>query len=113
MLSKEVNESFRKWMSSVARAAIHLCYSPGDMYFGPEGCKRLARECGYAIPDFTLDRKEQDHLISSTYSAICVIAYRLNPPMSSKEWINGMREGRDEVMEARMKDEVHQKANPG
>lgn len=113
MLSKEINYSFQQWMSSVARAAIHLCYSPGDMYFGPEGCKRFARECGYAIPDFTLDRKEQDHLISSTYSAICVIAYRLNPPVNSKEWINGMREGRDEVMKARMKDEVHQKANPG
>ena len=77
------------------------------MYFGSDGAKRFARECGYAIPDFTLDREKQDHLISSTYSAICVIAYRLNPPVNAKEWINGMREGRDEVMKVRMKDEVH------
>lgn len=104
MLSKEVNDSFQQWMTSVAHAAIHLCYSPGDLYFGPDGCKRFARECGYAIPDFTLDRNEQDHLISSTYSAICVIAYRLNPPVSAKEWINGMREGRDEVMKFRNKE---------
>lgn len=112
MLPKEIHNSFNSWMTSVAHAAIHLCYSPCDMYFGSEGAKRFARECGYAIPDFTLDRKEQDHLISSTYSGICVIAYRLNPPVNAKEWINGMREGRDEVMKARMINEVCKEANP-
>lgn len=111
MLSKEVNDSFQQWMSSIARTVIHLCYSPGDMYFGPEGCKRFARECGYAIPDFTLDEKEQDNLISSTYSAICVIAYRLNPPVNANKWFEWMRAGRDKAMECR-KNAICKEANP-
>lgn len=96
-----MSNEFNIWMSQVAHAAFHLCYSPVDPYFGTEGCKQFARECGYAIPDFTMDRKEQDNLISCTYSGICVIAYRLKPPVDAKEWINGVREGRDRAMKLR------------
>lgn len=95
------SDSFQSWMCSIASAAMRHCHDTDGIYYGPEGCKRLARECGYAIPDFTLSVKEQDYLISSTYSGICVIAYRLNPPVNAKKWIISMREGRDEVMEMR------------
>ena len=95
------NDSFQSWMRSIASAAIPHCLDVNGIYHGPEGCKRLARECGYAIPDFALNRDEQNKLMSSTYSCICVIANDLRPPIDSKEWLNSMREGRDKAMRMR------------
>ena len=95
------NDSFQSWMRSIASAAKHLCHDPEEIYYGVKGCKRLAKECGYTIPDFTLDRDEQNNLIRSTYACICMIAYDLKPPLDSKEWFKSIREGRDEVMRMR------------
>ena len=96
-----MRKSFSDWMSSIAHISARHCLDPEDIYHGVDGCKRLARECGYAIPDFTQDKKEQDKLISSTYSAICVIAYGLNPPVNANKWFEWMRIGRDNAMECR------------
>lgn len=95
------NDSFQSWMRSIASAAMRYCHDTDGIYYGPEGCKRLARECGYAIPDFTLNRDEQNSLMLSTYSCICVIAYNLKPPIDSKDWSKSMREGRDKAMRMR------------
>jgi len=99
-------KQFNDWMSSVARAAIHLCFN--DMgsfetaiYSGESGAKHFAEECGYAIPDFTLNQKQQNNLIASTYSGICCIAYMLKPPVNAAEWLKHMRIGRDREMERR------------
>ena len=100
-------DSFRHWMRSIASAAISHCLDPEGVYFGPDGAKRLARECGYAIPDFTLNKREQDDLISMTYSTICVIAYNLKPPIDASDWLGEMRNGRDKVMEIRKYNEVY------
>ena len=96
-----MRKSFFDWMSSIAHISARHCLDPESVYHGVDGCKRLAKECGCAIPDFTLDEKEQDNLISSTYSAICVIAYGLNPPVNANKWFEWMRIGRDNAMECR------------
>lgn len=95
------NDSFQSWMRLIASSAMRHCHDADGIYYGPEGCRRLARECGYAIPDFTLNRDEQNSLMSSTYSCICVIAYNLKPPIDSKDWLKNMREGRDKAMRMR------------
>lgn len=95
------NESFQNWMRAVSTRAKKLCNNPNDIYYGEDGCRRFAKECGYAIPDFTFDRDIQNEMIQSTYSCICVIAYDLKPPIDAKEWFAKMREGRDRAMEIR------------
>lgn len=106
------NDSFRYWMRSIASAAMKHCCDPDGLYYGPEGCKRLARECGVAIPDFSLDEREQNDMISRAYSAICVVAYNLKPPIDAKDWFENMRQGRDEAMDVRRQYEVCEKTNP-
>lgn len=100
-------DSFRYWMRSVASAAMHQCLDPDGLYYGSEGCKRLARECGYAIPDFSQDKRTQDDYISLTYSTICVTAYNLKPPIDAKDWLDNMRIGRDRVITDKIKQQTN------
>ena len=78
---------FNEYMSKISRAAMRHCVE-GGMYAGKEGCLRLAREVGYALPDFSIKKAELFEMMSRTYSGVCVIAYRLKPPVDAKEWNN-------------------------
>ena len=92
MVRKETIEAFNTYMNDVRSAATLHCRD-GGIYAGADGCKRFAREVGYALLDFTKDEKEMRDLASRTYSGICVISYRLNPPINSKEWLKSMHDG--------------------
>ena len=59
-------------------------------FYGPDGAKRLGRECGPALLDFGEYGIKN---IGATYSAICVIAYQLRPPVDAKIWLSAVREG--------------------
>lgn len=83
---------FSAWMRRTAMAASLHCYSSDSVYFGPEGAKRLGRECGPALLDFGEFGIDN---IGATYSAICVIAYQLKPPIDAKDWLAAVREGYD------------------
>jgi len=87
-----VRAKFQTWMRSIAMAASVHCYSPDSIYYGPEGAKRLGRECGPALLDFG---EFGIGNIGATYSAICVIAYQLKPPIDAKDWLAAVREGYD------------------
>jgi hypothetical protein len=68
-------------------------FGQNGFYSGREGCLRLAREYGYALNDYN-DEKQVKNDISSSYSALCVRVYRLNPPVSAKEWVEEVKKGR-------------------
>ena len=85
-----VRLAFNDWMRRTAMAASSHCYSPDSLFYGPEGAKRLGRECGPALLDFGEYGIKN---IGATYSAICVIAYQLKPPIDTKDWLESVREG--------------------
>lgn len=80
---------FNDWMTSVSNAAKRHCLDPDGLYYGVEGAKRLARECGPALLDFP----DGERQIWSTYSGICVRAYDLKPPIDAKTWLTEMNVG--------------------
>lgn len=88
---------FRNWMTELSHAAMLQCHD--GLYAGADGCKRFARETGAALPNFSRVEKDLRDMCSSTYSGICVIAYRLKPPIDAKEWYNSLREGIGKAME--------------
>ena len=88
--NRPIEADFNSWMRHTAMAASSHCYTPDSIFYGPEGAKRLGRECGPALLDFGEYGLEH---ISATYSAICVIAYQLRPPIDAKEWLKAVREG--------------------
>ena len=87
-----MEKEFRNWMSRVAHAPTELFHGDG-IYADANGCKRLAHECATVILDFG---EHGEKNINSTYSAICVIAYNLHPPVDAKVWLGWMREKLDE-----------------
>ena len=99
-MDNKIIEDFNDYMDRIRNASFNHC-APGGMYDGVEGCKRMAREIGYALPDFTKDEKEIHMLISSTYSNICVRAYHLKPPVDAKVWISEMFLGAKKCLESR------------
>lgn len=79
--------AFDHWMHRTAMTASKNCFG-GGLYTGKDGARRLARECGYALPDFG---EYGDKNAGATYSGICVIAYQLRPPLDAKEWLEIVR----------------------
>ena len=70
-------------------AARGICTNPDGLYYGIDGHKRLARECGYALNDFDeIGRKE---ILSSSYGTIYMIACNLHPLIDAKKWMGIMR----------------------
>ena len=88
----DLRKRFGVYVSNVCNACIRHCHDDG-VFAGEEGCIRLAREVGCAIPDFTKDWREINDCIQGTYSGICVICYNLKPPVDAKTWFEAMREG--------------------
>lgn len=80
---------FNDWMTRIVNAAKRHCISESGLYYGIEGAKRFARECGPALLDFQDGEKQ----IWSTYSGICVRAYDLKPPIDAKTWLNELKKG--------------------
>lgn len=89
-MEADVSQRFQEWMRRVAMAVSSHCWSPDSLYYGPEGAKRLGRECGPALLDFGEYGIKN---IGSTYGAICVIAYQLRPPVDAKAWLTAVRDG--------------------
>lgn len=96
--TEAVRMAFNDWMRRTAMAASSHCYSPDSVYYGTEGAKRLGRECGPALLDFGEFGIDN---IGATYSAICVIAYQLKPPIDAKEWFTSVWEGYNRAKEWR------------
>ncbi len=83
----------QQWMNDMYFALGDKLVHPDGPYYGRKMHLRLAKEIGYALPDF--EKKEQDNLLKSSYSMIYVKACLLKPLLSAKQWTNGLIEGRD------------------
>lgn len=89
MMDEKKQVMFQEYMSRIGRASARHC-AEGGLYAGKDGCLRLAREVGYALPDFSTRKSDLFDMMSRTYSGICVIAYNLKPPIDAKQWNNEM-----------------------
>lgn len=92
-----LREQHNHYMSSIAHAAMGHCIPEDGLYYGRDGCHRLARECGAAYVDFANMGLDVPQLMSATYSGICVIAYGLNPPVNAPTWLKWLREGYEDA----------------
>ena len=90
------DNNFADWMSTMAQVAMRHCLNEGGLYYGVEGAKRFARECGPALLDFPGGERNA----GSTYSGICVRAYDLKPPIDAKAWLMELRKGMDRAKDA-------------
>ena len=85
------HSAFQHWTREIVSASMRHCHD--GMYVGEEGAKRFAREVGASLPDFSKEENDLRDMMSGTYSAICVIAYNLKPPIDAKLWLEEMRKG--------------------
>lgn len=99
-MDKAITDGFRDYCSRMRNACMRHCAS-GGIFADAEDCVKLARQIGYAIPDFTEDELEIRQLISGTYSDLCVRLYNLNPPIDAKRWNNAVFEGAKRCLDYR------------
>jgi len=99
-MQQKVLDQFNDYVSRLRDSAYRHC-QPGGMYDGTGGAKRLAREIGFALSDFTNDEREIRDLISRTYSCICVMVYHLKPPIDASVWAKEMFVGAHNSLEYR------------
>lgn len=83
-------EDAKKYMFAM-RDALQCLHDPGYLYYGREGHLRLARECGYALDDFTDDA--QKVIFQGSYSIIYVTRCALQPILGASEWFREMQVG--------------------
>lgn len=81
-----------KLHDAIQRNSENFIWGEDALYSGVEGCLRLAREYGYALPDLKDEKLIHDD-ITSSYSVLCVRAYNLHPPVDAKDWVNAIYEG--------------------
>ncbi len=78
----------KAYMRNMREAVGTLLIEPGSLYSGREGHERFARECGYALRDFSEDGQKE--ILSGSYSTVYVSGCRLKPILDAKEWISIM-----------------------
>lgn len=62
-----------------------------SLYYGQQGCKRLAREFGAGLADSPAS--ERDQAIQESYQELCVKGYSLKPPIDAATWIYHVKGG--------------------
>ena len=67
------------------------------LYGDEEGHRRLAREMGSALADFSSE--EQKEILTTSYSSIYVRGCFLRPILNAKEWINEMQKDKKRTEE--------------
>lgn len=78
-----------EYMTRMKNAVGSHLINPDSIYYGEEGHRRFARECGYALNDF--DEEGQNEILHGSYGSIYVIGCALKPILDAKEWIQIMR----------------------
>lgn len=80
-----MTEKLKTYISNMRRVVPFCLANSEGLYVGIEGHRRLARECGYAMNDFS--EAEQKEFMQSSYSVIYVAGCGLRPLLDAKEWI--------------------------
>lgn len=78
----------QQYLDNMDAAIGDKLINPNSIYFGKEGHKRFARECGYALNDFS--EKDRREIVSVSYGKIYVKHCDLRPILDAKEWIGIM-----------------------
>jgi len=86
---------WRDYLTRVYQACLsnyeNLFIGDGALYGGKEGHKRLAREIGPALRDFS--EADSREILQTSYSFLYVRLCDLRPILDAKEWINEMQKG--------------------
>lgn len=83
-----MTDKAKKYLDNMDAAIGSHLVNPDSIYYGEDGHKRFARECGVALNDFDeVDRKE---IVSASYSRLYVKHCNLKPILDAKEWIEIM-----------------------
>lgn len=79
----------RNYMHEMGQAVMQHLLKEEGLYSNRDGHLRLARECGYALNDFTSEGQRE--ILHGSYGQIYVIGCNLKPLLDASEWINEMR----------------------
>ena len=81
----------RDYLDRVHAAAGTKLIDGHPIYSGADGHRRLAREIGAALRDFT--PAEQREVLTGSYSAVYVRACNLRPALDAGEWAAEIKKG--------------------
>lgn len=79
----------KEYLDKMDMAIGEQLINPNSIYYGRNGHLRFARECGYALNDFT--ESEQKEILSASYSKLYVKHCVLKPILDAQEWIKIMK----------------------
>lgn len=95
-MQKMNKESAELYMENMRAACTGKFLLPDWLYENnKEGHLKFARGVGVALRDF--DEEAQNEILHSSYGSIYVISTLLNPILDAKEWINALKDGRDNL----------------
>lgn len=77
-----------KWLNEMDCVIGIQLINPDSIYYGRAGHERFARECGYALNDFS--ESVRHDIISQTYGKLYVKHCDLKPILDNREWVNLM-----------------------
>lgn len=80
-----MTDKAKKYLSNMDSAIGDKLINPSSIYYGPEGHARFARECGYALNDFS--EQDRTEIVSTSYGRLYVKHCNLKPIFDAKEWI--------------------------
>ena len=88
---KETTENMtaKEYLDAMDSVIADQLINPNSIYYGREGHKRFARECGVALNDFC--EKDRKEILSSSYGRLYVKHCNLKPILDAKQWISIMR----------------------
>ena len=78
----------KKYLDDMDSAITDKLVNPDSIYYGIAGHERFARECGYALNDFS--KTDRTEIASASYGKLYVKHCNLKPILDSKEWIGIM-----------------------
>lgn len=95
-MGKMNKESAELYMENMRVACTGKFLLPDWLYENnKEGHLKFARGVGVALRDF--DEEAQNEILHGSYGSIYVIATLLKPILDAGEWINALKDGRDNL----------------
>lgn len=84
-----MTEKAKKYLDNMDAIIGSSLISQNSIYYGREGHERFARECGYALNDFS--ESDREEIMSASYGKLYVKHCNLKPIFDAKEWITIMK----------------------
>lgn len=95
-MKKMNKEQAQLFMRNIRAACAGKFLLPDWIYKNDkEGHLKFANDVGVALRDF--DEEAQNEILHGSYGSIYVIATLLKPILDAGEWINALKDGRDNL----------------